>query len=233
MLITTAYLLPQDKKYFDAPFGGGGGYTPGWIFINMDELNNQLINFGSGQLQKSGFYTSGGAGFVYIGFIPNLRIGGMGYAGSTSTSAQSGGFNREAVYSIGGGAMTIEYTLPFVKNAAISLGAIIGGGGIDIELYRNSGDFEWSNIWNEISTSTSTNNVSRKISNNYFLFGPTLNFDFPLYRFVSFRVGGGYQLTIGKNWKIENDKELMNVPSKMNGNSFFIQSGIFLGFFSY
>ena len=50
-------------------------------------LNNQLTSFGSGQLSKSGFYTSGGAGFIYIGFMPNLRIGGMGFGGGTSESA--------------------------------------------------------------------------------------------------------------------------------------------------
>ena len=86
IIILSCSLFSQDKKYFDAPFGGGGGYTPGWIFVNLDELNNQLVSFGSGQLGKSGFYTSGGAGFVYIGFVPNLRIGGMGFGGSTSES---------------------------------------------------------------------------------------------------------------------------------------------------
>src|SRR4030065_2649640 len=87
VFILSCSLFAQDKKYFDAPFGGGGGYTPGCIFVNLDEYNKQLVSFGSGQLSKSGFYTSGGAGFVYIGFVPNLRIGGMGFGGSTSTSA--------------------------------------------------------------------------------------------------------------------------------------------------
>ena len=43
----------------------------------------------------------------------------------------------------------------------------------------------------------------------------------------------GYQFAFGKNWKVENDKEFISVPSKLNGNGFFLQTGIFLGFFSY
>lgn len=228
-LVLITFSHSQDKKYFDAPFGGGGGYTPGWIFVNLDELNNQLVFFGSGKLTTKGFYTSGGAGFVYIGFIPNLRIGGMGFSGSTSESSLLNGFQREVVYNIGGGGLTVEYTLPFIKDVAVSVGAIVGGGGISIELYRNSGNFDWQNLW----TDSLSQNISRTLTNNFFLFSPTLNIDIPFYRFISFRLGLGYQLALGKSWKIENDKTLNNVPSKLNGNSFFIQSGLFIGFFSY
>ncbi|HEY4755314.1 MAG TPA: hypothetical protein VIH28_04575 [Ignavibacteriaceae bacterium] len=233
ILFLSINVLSQDKKYFDAPFGGGGGYTPGWIFVNLDELNKQLVSFGSGQLSKSGFYTSGGAGFVYIGFVPNLRIGGMGFGGSTSTSAFIGEFEKEAVYKIGGGGVTVEYTLPLVKNMAISVGAVIGGGSIQIELYKNRGNFDWKDLWYQFTKDPSTLNFSRRISNSFFLLSPTLNIDIPFYRFLSFRLGGGYQLAVGKSWKVENEKQLSNVPSKLNGNSFFIQSGIFFGFFSY
>jgi len=234
ILILSCNLFSQDKKYFDAPFGGGGGYTPGWIFINLDELNNQLIGFGSGQLSKSGFYTSGGTGFVYIGFVPNLRIGGVGFGGSTSESGLSNGFEHEAAYHISGGGFTVEYTLPFIKNVAVSVGTIIGGGSIQIELYRNAGGFDWQDLWSEISnTSQASPNISRRLSNDFFLLSPMLNIDIPFYRFISFRLGGGYQLAFGKDWKVENEQRLSNVPSKLNGNSFFIQTGIFFGFFSF
>lgn len=234
LTLLSCTLLAQDKKYFDAPFGGGGGYTPGWIFVNLDELNKQLIPFGSGQLSKSGFYTSGGAGFIYIGFVPGLRIGGMGFGGSTSESSLKNGFSNEVIYQIAGGGFTVEYTLPFIKNMAVSVGSVIGGGSIQIELYRNSGVFNWQNLWDEISTSSSaSSDIGRKMSNSFFLLSPTLSVDIPFYRFVSVRLGGGYQIAFGKTWTVENDKELSNVPAKLNGNSWFFQTGIFIGFFSY
>jgi len=234
IMILSCSLFAQDKKYFDAPFGGGGGYTPGWIFVNLDEYNKQQFSFGSGQLSKSGFYTSGGAGFVYIGFVPNLRIGGMGFGGRTSASSLLDGFERETIYQISGGGLTVEYTLPFIKNIAVSVGSVIGGGSIQVDLYRNKGNYDWQSLWLEVSTASSSSpNISRRLSNGFFLLTPMINIDIPFYRFISFRLGCGYQLAVGNTWKVDNDKELSNVPSKLNGNSFFIQSGIFFGFFSF
>ncbi len=224
----------QNNKFFDAPFGGGGGYEPGWIIPDVSPINNQLKSFGVDDLSTSGLFTSGGGGFVYIGFVKYLRIGGMGFGGSISRTATVNGTKREAIYSVGGGGMTVEYTLPFIKNVGVSVGAVIGGGGMKLELYNNNGQFNWGDVWNEISSnSASSQNISRTISNTYWMFSPTINVDIPLYRFVVFRIGGGYQLTFANNWTIDNDQELSNVPSDLNANGFFIQSGIFLGFFSF
>lgn len=225
-------LFGQTAKYFDAPFGGGGGYSPGWIIPDTNPLNQQLKTLGIPELSTSGFYTSGGAGFIYIGFVKNLRVGGMGFGGTNSESVSLPSENREVVYSMGGGGLTLEYTLPFIKDLGVSLGAIIGGGAISVELYRNNGQFSWANIWDEIGNGQS-NNVSRTLINNYWIFSPTLNIDIPVYRFVLFRIGAGYQLTFGGDWEADNGQPLSNVPSDLNGNNFFIQSGIFVGFFSF
>ena len=226
------FIYSQDSQYFDAPFGGGGGFVPGWYVPSMDGVNLQLKSFSVPELSTKGFYTSGGTGFIYLGFIPQLRIGGMGFGGSTSSSAVVGGQNREVIYSLGGGGLTLEYTLPFLRDIGISVGTTIGRGTLKIELYKNSGSFNWGNIWNEAGSSP-TNNYGRTLEDNYWFFTPTLNFDIPLQRFVNFRVGTGYQFTFGDNWSVENGQDISGVPSSINGKSFFIQSGIFIGFFSY
>ncbi len=234
LFITTA-LLAQESKYFDAPFGGGGGFTPGFIFPNIDPLNNALpTDFP--KLTNKAIFTTGGAGFFYIGLIKFLRIGGGGFSGTTSEMVQSSSdnFRREVDYSIGGGGLTIEYTLPFVRDFGISIGAMIGGGSITAEIYKNKGGFSWNDLTGEFSsTGSPTDNISRRISGSYWLISPTLNIDVPIYRFVSLRVGGGYQLSLGESWTIENDQDLADVPSGFNGNSLFIQTGIFLGFFAF
>ncbi|MGE5812516.1 MAG: hypothetical protein ACM339_13495 [Ignavibacteria bacterium] len=234
ILIFTGFGYSQDSKYFDAPFGGGGGFSPGWYFVNLDPVNEQLKGTVP-ELNSAGVFTTGGGGFIYIGVIKNLRIGGMGFGGSTSESAfsSSDGYNREVIYSISGGGVTIEYTLPFIKKVGVSLGALIGGGGIQIEAFRNSGNFEWNEIWTEINSSSTSGNLHRTLKNNFWIISPTLNIDIPFYRFLAFRIGGGYQISLGDNWEIENEHELSGVPSELNGRSFFIQSGIFIGFFSY
>ena len=233
-IVAAATLQSQDRKYFDSPFGGGGGYTPAWYFPNLESLNKELSVIDIPILTESGFYSSGGAGFIYIGFVDYLRIGGMGFGGSTSeaSSKDANGFTKEVRYNLSGGGLTVEYSLPFIRNIAVSLGFLFGGGNIKIDVYNNNGIFSWDDIWNE-TQNDSTLNINRSLSNSFFIFAPTLNIDIPLNRFISFRIGGGYQITFSDEWKADNDQELKNVPSDLNGNTFFLQSGIFLGFFSY
>jgi len=231
-LLLNTFAFSQDSQYFDAPFGGGIGYSPGWYVPNMDQLNLQMKIFGLPAFSNGGFYTSGISGFLYLGFIPQLRIGGMGFGGSTSKPGIVNGESREAIYSLGGGGFTVEYTLPFVRDFGISIGTVIGRGDLKIELYKNNGSFDWNNTWNDISN-TSTSNYSRTLDNKYWIITPTINFDIPFQRFVTFRIGAGYQFTFGDNWTVENDQPLNNVPTGLNGKSFFIQSGVYIGFFSY
>jgi len=232
LLLSYNTAFPQQSRYFDAPLGGGGGYAPGWYMPDLSQLNKNVKAFGISEFSTNGFYTSGGAGFIYVGFIPGLRIGGMGYGGSTSESSSRGSQNKEVIYSLSGGGLTIEYSLPFIRDLGVSVGGIIGGGSLQIEIYENQGSFDWNNIW-EISGPGTSNNVSATLVNNFWIFSPTLNIDIPVYRFITFRIGGGYQISLGDEWTLDNEQKLTGVPSDLNGNSFFIQSGIFIGFFSY
>jgi hypothetical protein len=234
LIVTATTSYGQNRKYFDTPFGGGGGYTPGWYFPNLEPLNKELSSIGIPKLSESGFYSSGGAGFIYLGFVDYLRIGGMGFGGSTSeTSAKdANGFTKEVIYNISGGGLTVEYSLPFIRNIAVSPGFVFGGGGIRIDSYVNNGNFSWDDNWNEIEDA-STQNVNHSLHKSFFIFAPTLNIDIPLYRFVSLRIGGGYQITFGGNWEADNDQNISNVPSDLNGNTIYLQSGLFIGFFSF
>ena len=234
LILFTSVLFSQEKRYFDTPFGGGGGYTPGWYFPNLDPLNKELIEIGIPELSESGFYSSGGAGFIYIGFVDYLRIGGLSFNGTTSevSSRDVNGFIKEARYDLSGGGFTFEYSLPFIRNIAVSPGILLGAGSLKIDVYNNNDNFSWDNIWNE-TANASTENINHSLSNSFFIFAPTLNVDIPLYRFISLRIGGGYQITFGGEWELDNNKTIEGVPSDLNGNSFFLQSGIFIGFFSY
>jgi hypothetical protein len=225
-------LFGQSGKFFDAPFGGGGGYVPAWYIPKLDEINNQLKVLGIPEFSTSGLYASGGAGFIYIGFVKHLRLGGMGYGGSMSKSITQNGINKEAVYSIGGGGLTVEYTLPFIKDVGLSIGAQLGAGSMTIEIFNNPGSQDWGGIWSGLETGSSQSDY-KKLTNSYWMISPTLNFEIPVYRFVVFRLGVGYQLSFGDDWTYDNDQTLNNVPSGLNANSFFVQSGLFIGFFSF
>ncbi len=232
-LLTVLNSFAQEKTYFDMPFGAGGGYSPGWFIPKFEKINEKISQFGTPQLSSSGYYLSGGTGFVYIGFIPNLRLGGIAFTGETSEKGIKDGYSREVKYSNSFGGFTIEYTLPVIKNVGVSIGAIIGGGETKLEIFRNKNTYSWDNLWGEISDSTSSGNMSRLLKNDYILIAPTLNFDIPIYRFFGLRIGAGYSFALGNDWKADNELEIFNVPEEIAPSGFFFQSGLFIGFFSY
>jgi hypothetical protein len=219
---------------FVSKFGIAGGFTPVWIMPNIDALNAQLPGIGVGKLSTGGVIGYGGAGYAYLMFVENLRIGGMGFGGSISSGGKVDGFNKEVKYSIGLGGLTVEYALPFIKKVSVSVGAIIGAGSVKIEIYQNKNDFSWNDLFDELSDSTkSTKNISRTLKNNFFTITPTINVDIPVNRFIAFRVGGGYLLPFNNDWNIGNEQELKNVPDDLTGRAFFVQAGIFMGFFAF
>jgi hypothetical protein len=233
VVIASTLVFSQTGQFFDAPFGGGIGYVPAWYIPNVNPINDFLPS-GMPELSSSGFYSSGIGGFIYIGFVKNLRVGGMGFGGSLSSSQKINTVNREVVYCLGGGGVTLEYTLPFIKNFGVSVGAVIGAGNMAIHLYSNNGSFDWENVWQNFSDpNVSSENYNRKLNNSFWMFTPTLNLDYPIYRFVTLRLGVGYQFTFAEDWTADNEQKLSGVPSNLSGNSFFIQSGIFIGFFSF
>ncbi len=213
-------------------FGAAGGFSPTLVFPNVDVVNTQIKIMGLENLSSKGMFVYGGGGYAYIMLVDNLRIGGIGLSGTQSSSGFSNGFNKEVKYNYGLGGVTLEYSLPFIKSIAVSIGAIIGAGSSSIEIFQNQNNFSWNSIWNDVSNKT-TQNIYRKISNSFLTVAPTLNVDIPLSRFIAFRIGGGYITTFASRWKVDNDQEIGNVPSDLSSSSFFIQTGIYFGLIAF
>jgi hypothetical protein len=234
LVIISSFYYAQEEMGWDAKFAIGGGFSPGWIIPDFKVVNNQLADFGVDKFSSAGFFSTGGVGYVSIGVVKNLRVGGIGFGGSITHKGTKDGFRKEAKYSTTLGGLTIEYSFPFIKDIAVSVGTIIGIGGTSLELYQNSGSFDWNDIWKEVTNpSEKTQNISRTISNTFFSLAPTLNVDIPFYRFFAFRIGGGYLFDLSKNWKADNGQTINNIPSDLNSNALFIQAGIFVGYFNY
>ncbi len=211
-------------------FGLAVGVTPTFIMPNIKPLNQFLPSLGLNKLPESGVFGFGGGGYAYILVIDNVRIGGLGFGGSVSEDASIGGITNEVKYSTGAGALTIEYTLPFIKKIAVSVGTMIGKGYREIEIYQNNKNFTWDEILAEFDNSTT--NISRRLENDFFTITPTLNIDYPLNRFIAFRFGAGYLVSLSDKWTAANAQDVTGVPEDLNQNSFFIQTGIFIGFFA-
>ena len=236
LAISTIYAQEGDDVGWVARFGIAGGVNPSYLFPNIDDVNAQAKSLGLGDLSKSGLLMWGGSGYAYIMFVSNLRLGGIGLSGSTSTSGNVNGLNREVDYNFGLGGVTVEYTLPFIKNVAVSVGAIIGVGSQSVEVYQNNTDYDWENVFNNIppgAGSTLSDNEYYIIKNTFFTVVPTVNLDFPVSRFMALRLGGGYIINFNDNWKVNNGRDISGVSESLTRNNFFVQTGIYFGFFAF
>jgi hypothetical protein len=226
-------LHAQGRTFVDAPFAVGGGFITSWFLPDMGAINQAGKGLGVPELAKSGFVGTGGAGYVYIGFIKGLRVGGLGIGGSTQQSAVVNGYLNKLIYHSAFGGLTIEYSLPYFRKYAISAGLIIGAGSSSIEIAHHKGVFDWQNVWNDAAAGVSADSYSRVLKSSYFLLAPTVNADFVLSRVVSCRVGAGYSFPLFPGWTLDDAQDLHNVPSKANGGGLFITAGVLVGFFTF
>lgn len=243
LLGTKSFAQEGEDVGWVARFGAAGGVSPSYVFPNLDALNLKIKSIGLPEL-SNGMFLFGGGGYAYLMIIDNVRIGGIGLSGTQSTSGRVSypGFfsaDREVKYNYGFGGLTVEYTLPFVKNVALSIGGIIGGGSQSVEIFFNSGSYSWEKSWpKHVDPASSLGpdynpGVYTEIKNSFFTFTPTLNLDVPINRFIALRFGTGYVMNFSDNWKINNDQNISGVPKDLSSNNFFIQTGIYFGFFAF
>lgn len=238
IILITAFFLcqalhAQGRSYVDPPFAVGGGFITSWFLPDLSAINQVGNGFGVPELAKSGFIGTGGAGYVYIGIVKGLRIGGLGIGGSTQQSAVVNGYVNKLIYHSAFGGLTVEYSLPYFRKYAISAGLIIGAGSSSIEIAHHKGTFDWQSVWNEASSGASADSYSRVLRSSYYLLAPTINADFVLSRVISFRVGAGYSFPLFPGWTMDDAQDLHNVPSKANGGGLFLTAGILVGFFTF
>jgi hypothetical protein len=97
-------LRPNRRQRTGGIVGGGGGITPTWHFLNTGELNSALGQQGFPRLGEDGLFLFGGQGYFYVMFVPNLRIGGIGYGGGMETTSEpDDGSYRSSQLDIGAG----------------------------------------------------------------------------------------------------------------------------------
>lgn len=240
LLFTSVMGSAQMKKFSDQPFAIGIGYVGGYQSVDTDVINSYVKSF-LGKELGSGYYAQGVSGFLYIGVVPFLRIGGMSFSGSTSESNDyrpSDGAShvetREVEYNYSLSGLTVEYTLPWVRDIAVSVGALLGRGSISLNRFAYSGNYEWDNIWGaESYPGAYLGALESRLEQDFWIVAPMVAVDIPLHRLVSLRIGGNYTIGIGDDWTLANGQELNGVPDGISNNSLNLQAGIHLGFFSF
>ncbi len=226
------YPIPP-KRTSVAKVGFFAGVTPSLLFVDVAPINSYLIGAGGAPLNDNGVFLFGGAGAVYIGVVNNLRVGGIGMGGGiSSSSVDSAGIRRDAELDVGFGGVTFEYVLPVVPRLDVAFGAMLGWGGIDITIRRDTGqNLTWEGEWGNFESGNYSTNITRILSGSYFVWMPTVNVEYAVLGWLAIRVGGGYVGMSAPSWDVDGKYDLVGVPSSINGNGFIINGGIFVGTF--
>lgn len=223
-------------KASSGKLGGGGGYTPGWLFLNVDHLNEFIVAGGGAAFPDGNLTLHGGQGYAYLLVVPNLRIGGVGMSGTRSTTRLDGATNtrRDVDMTVGYGGVTLEYALPIVPRLDLTFGTVVGGGGISLRLRRDRGSAkEWGDMWGELGSPDPVAEYSRKLESSFFVYETSVTLEFAVLRWIGLRAGVGYLGMAGGEWKLDDEYELLGVPDDIDGSGWMIHAGIYIGTFIY
>lgn len=227
--------LPTSRRV-QSKIGGAGGFTQNILFMDLKPLNEYLSRANAAPFNKTPLLLLGGQGYGYFMIIQNLRIGGMGAGGSINSKyLDDNNIRRNINLSVTYSGVTVDYVIPVIPKLDVTAGILIGGGGMTITMTRDlSSPKVWDNIWNEYGSITpETNEYTRHLSGSFFVYQPSINIEYAILRWLGVRIGVGYYGVAGGDWKMDNDYELLNVPSSIKSKGWMINSGIFLGTFVY
>jgi hypothetical protein len=224
------------SKGSQAKIGGAIGYTPAWLFMDVDALNETIVAAGGTPFDGGRLMMNGGQGYAYLLLVQNLRIGGMGMSGTRSTSRLEVATNtrRDVELSVGYGGVTLEYTVPVLPRLDVTVGTVLGGGGMSLTIRRDQGSSkDWGDIWGEVGSAQAATEFSRKLEGSFFAWQPSVTVEVALMRWLGLRAGAGYLGMAGGSWKLDGNYELLGVPDAINAKGWMINAGIYLGTFVY
>jgi len=224
---------PIPPKRSKAKVGALAGFTPGWLIVDVIPINDFLESAGGAPLKDNGVFLWGGGGAAYIMLLPNFRVGGVGMSGSIkSTSLDPFGLRRDAQLRVGFGGVTLEYVVPVVDRLDVALGTMLGGGGIDLILRRDIGGVnQWEREKQILRLGSPLLNLRRTLSGSYFVWIPSVNVEYAILGWLGVRLGASYVGMSAPSWTIDDDHELLGVPSNITGKGFMINGGLFVGTF--
>jgi hypothetical protein len=211
-----------------------GGITTGWHFNKVTNLNAELTKAGFPVMPEGGFFTLGGGGFVDIPVKNHfLRFGGFGNGFTSKQSKQySDTLKKDANYSLGQGGISFEYVIPLGRVVDISFGAQFSTGTLKLELYQYGSSYgSYGNIFGELESNGSSNNISRVFKSRFFTAQPQAGVGFLIRKFMYLKIDAGYQLGAQNTWRVDNDVEVKNFPSGIEAKGFVVNVGLNFGLF--
>jgi hypothetical protein len=224
----------QDEQAGGRPLriGGAGGFMPMWMMPNLDDVNAKLSSVNLPTFSTGGFFGSGGGGYAYIIYIPDVRIGGFGAGGSITAEGVIHNQPTKVEYAASFAGVTIEYAIPIFQRASIVVGSMLGSGSMTLTVLQSDGKTRgWDDVWSDVGIASPMTNYKQKLSSGFFAYNPYVYFEYGVNSLIGVRIGAGYVGNTSGDWKIDDNSTLASVPSGIKLNGLVIQTGIFFGFF--
>lgn len=238
--LTFAQEDPIPPKRSKAPkLGGLFGYVPGWLFVDVKPINSFIVANEGTSLKDNGVYLNGIGGSAFIMFVDNLRVGGLGMSGKTSsTRLDAFGVRRDVELNVGFGGVTFEYVLQLQDRLNLSLGTMLGTGGMDLTLRQTNGaPLSWNGEWGNFGSGNYNQpgslvaNSTRTLTGSYFVYVPSVAIEYGILGWLGARLGVSYVGMAFPSWEVDEKYELLGVPSSVSGRGFMINAGLFVGTF--
>lgn len=225
--------LTQPKKTH-LRMGGAGGFTTHVLFWKVSDLNSSFNGDNVPKIQDKPLMLFGGQGYGYIMFLENLRIGGMGAGGEVTSSEVILNTRYDLETKVGFGGVTVEYVLPLSERLDIVAGGLIGWGGMNVKMRRDTwGIKTWDSLvdsWAVDGTSL-VGNFSYTLDGSFLIYQPAVNFEYAILRWLGVRLGVSYLGMTMPSWQLDEKFDVVGVPDKLKGNGLMINGGVFLGTF--
>ncbi|MBK8981415.1 MAG: hypothetical protein IPM38_03595 [Ignavibacteria bacterium] len=217
-------------------FSLAGGPTVGWQYQNVDDLNAQMVSIGVPEFPKDGFLTLGGGGFIELPIkgIDWLRIGGSGTGFTYERNiTDQNNLSKTVIYSFGAGGVSFDYVKTLGKTFDLTFGAFLSTGNLTIQIYQNTTDFgNWNNIFGEVGSGASSNNISRKLTKRFYSAQPQIGIGFFVTKYLYAKLNTGYLFSVSNDWKVDNDIPVTNAPEGIKADGFNINFGLNFGLFT-
>lgn len=180
---------------------GWGGLAPGWVILELKELNELLTSKSYKPFPAEGFFVMGGGGAG--GRKTGWRFGGAGTEGEVTTEQGE----KVAKLSLSFGGFLAEYVLSSQSEYELAVGVLVGGGGAELRLL----DHRSKDIQDAI-----LNPPNVVLERGFFMVHPLAGVQFSLTKWLSLKFLGGYLWTLGENWK-QAGKELPGASAGISG----------------
>lgn len=219
LLVSISLIGLAHEKEFAKPMPGFGFGGPmiGLFVLDLgagddqETVNGILAANGYATLPNRMITFGGGGGGGVIG---GISLGGSGWGGSIDSLREG----KKAEFSLGFGGMDIAYTVGGNEQALLLIGAVLGGGGLDLKLRdRIPTSFE-----DAVAAPTSTT-----LSRGFFGAEPYVRFQIQPFDWLGFEFHLGYLLTLVGNWE-EGGQELAG-PTLLEVSGPFVGLSIALG----